>query len=368
MWGSQQIRAQLAASGTRSAMPAPRGEPSRSALARRSAVRRPGFEAPAAAPQVALTASLPATARPGRLAEDTRAEDVRATAGAFFGADDERLLAPLRESGIRSVRVNRGGSSISLRLELESGARGAFKPQQTNGQTVPRKEIAAFRISRLLGVNAVPPAIGRQFRLDELLARLDEQSRPMLPRLRAEIIAVEGEVAGELSYWIPAITHAEVDGFRIDSLDGIVTWKRYLTVDRATPEAQAPLLAQISSLLLFDFLINNPDRWSGGNAMASPDQRVLYFMDNTLSFGSATHPRVRTYLHRSQKFSRRLVEALRALDRSRLVEALAGDLGPYPQLLREQEITAVLARRREALAYVEKLCATHGEQKVLVFP
>lgn len=322
----------------------------------------PGVSAARAAPARAVAAFEPVAQLP----------PVRADVGMFHGVSDDELLAPLRDDAIKEVKVNRGGSSISLRIEFEGGERAAFKPDQTNRQSIPRKEVAAFRINRMLGLSSVQPAIGRQFRLDDILSHLHPESRQFLPRLRAEMIRDDGWVKGALSWWIPVIEHAAVrDGrYRIDSTEGIVTWKRYLTVGELIPHQEIELVAQISNLVLFDFLINNPDRWSGGNARASEDGKILYFMDNTLSFGDKPNglEKVRKYLFRSQKFSRRLVAAMRRLDERELRATLDRDRGPFEYLLTDAEIAATMARRDFAMAYIDDLIARFGESTVLEFP
>lgn len=288
----------------------------------------------------------------------------------FDGVRDDLLLEPLREASLQSVRYNRGGSSISLRFELDNGARAAFKPRQTNLQTVPRKEIAAFRLDRLLGLSAVPPAIGRAFPAAEILAALDGESQEIHARLTEEMKVEDGQVVGELSWWIPVIRRATVDGFEVDSTNGIVSWKRYLTIGKPMPESERHMLSQVSSMVLFDFVINNPDRWSGGNVNMSEDGRVLYYMDNTLSFGREPegHRKCQIYLKRSQRFSRRLVAALRDLTEEQVRAALTDDLGPFEFLLTSEEIAMVMKRRDYALDYIDGLSAEHGESAVLVFP
>jgi hypothetical protein len=286
----------------------------------------------------------------------------------FDGVRDELLLAPLRAARITEVKFNRGGSSISLRIDFDNGARAAFKPEQSNFQTIPRREVAAYRINRLLGMGSV--ALGRSFDLEEIIAAVEPDSREFIPRLRAEILAEDGKVTGELSWWIPVIRRARVNGYYIDETDGIVTWKRYLRVGNDIPAAEWRLMAQISDMLVFDFLINNSDRWSGRNAQASADGQVLYFMDNTLSFGNDPkgHSKVRTYLERAQKFSRSLVERLRRLSADEVHTAIDADTGDFDYLLDEDEIAALLSRRDHLLGYIDQLIAQHGEQAVLAFP
>jgi hypothetical protein len=126
------------------------------------------------------------------------------------------------------------------------------------------------------------------------------------------------------------------------------------------------MMQQLSSLLLFDLLINNSDRFSGGNLMTSKDGRVLFWMDNTFGFQIEPegHLRCRTYLFRCQKFSRKSVAALRRFD----LVALRQALQPEPGVLHESEMESVIARRDVALRYVDGLIAQFGADKVLVFP
>ena len=290
--------------------------------------------------------------------------------GIFHGKPDRELLGPLRDSAVKRVKFNRGGSSVSLRIDFENGARAAFKPVQKAPQTVPRREIAAYRINRLLGLTAVPPAIGRSFDADTIFSKLVPASQVFLPRMKDEIRVKKGRMHGELSWWIPIIYKARVQGYEIDTTDGIVTWKRYLTIGKEMPKEEIALLGQISSMVLFDFFINNPDRWSGANARVSVDAQKLYFMDNTMSFGNDMdgHRKSRIYLKRSQKFSRSLVHALRTLEEEDVRAVLAHDRGPFAHLLTDREIKALMSRRNYALEYIDELIEEHGENPVLVFP
>ena len=87
---------------------------------------------------------------------------------------DELLLDRIRSLPIKRFKLNHGGSSLSFRVEFSDGSRAAWKPAQTNMQTIPRKEIAAYRLNRLLGLNAVPPAAPRAVTRDELFEHLHQ--------------------------------------------------------------------------------------------------------------------------------------------------------------------------------------------------
>lgn len=311
----------------------------------------------------------PVRLAPTPVSPPTELNFVAEPTGMFLGVSDDVLLDPLRDSPIAKVKFNRGGSSLSLRIDFENGARAAFKPKQTNLQSVPRREVVAFRINRLLGLSSVPPAIGRSFDVNEVLGNLHAESQYFRPRLQAEMVQKGGMVTGELSWWIPEIKRGRIDGYEMDSMEGIVSWKRYLTRGAKVPKRDRALVSQISDMVLFDFIINNPDRWSGGNARVSEDQRLLYFMDNTMSFGDDLdgHPKARVYFERCQKFSRSLVTRLRNLKESEILEVLA-DSGPFPFLLRDPEVAALLARRDVALEYIDALIQKHGDGTILVFP
>ena len=259
---------------------------------------------------------------------------------------------------------------MSLRLEFDNGAKAAFKPEQTFLQSNPRREIAAYRVDRLLGIGRVPPAIGRTFSLAELEAAVDKSQRGQVGRLRSEAIARRGQVKGEASWWIPVLADTFIGNNRVDSTDAIVTWRRWLKVGATIPEDRRELCAQLSSMTLFDFVIDNPDRWTGNNAKASEDKAVMYFMDNTMSFSRSKKGSHKNhiYLARAQVFSRRLVARLREIDEAQVRAALEPEAAPFDRLLTDPEIEALLGRRDHVLEYVDALIAEHGEDRVLVFP
>jgi Golgi casein kinase, C-terminal, Fam20 len=335
----------------------------------------------ATASATATTASLTSIATPRSEAGEPaaivadprpRAAATEAPVASVYGATDAELLAPLRDSAVVGCKANRGGTSLSLRLEFQSGGRAAFKPEQIHPQSQPRREIAAFRIDRMLGIGRVPPATAIAVSWEQLLAAVAPANRvEVITRLRAEARPRRGLLRGVASWWIPEIKVAAIGKHPIDTTDGIVTWKRYLTIGAVRSPEVAELVAQISDMVLFDFLIDNSDRWSGGNARTSMDGRILYFMDNTLSFtrNKQAHIRTSTYLHRVQVFSRRLVDRVRNFTREELVEAINGaDDAILAPLLTEEELNAVMARRALAVAYLDEQIATHGAQQVLAFP
>ena len=184
----------------------------------------------------------------------------------------------------------------------------------------------------------------------------------MLPRLEREtVFDDEGFTRGEVSYWIPVVMNS-----RLDEAVTIEQWTGWLTVGNDIPAARVGVMGQLSSLLVFDLLTNNSDRFSGGNLLASPDGKLLYYMDNTFGFQIEPqgHEKCRSALQRCQKFSRGLAAALRRFDGHALRAALESD----PGVLTDDEIASVVARRDVALRYIDATVARHGADRVLVFP
>jgi hypothetical protein len=320
--------------------------------------------------QLVATAATAATA--ARPVDSAEPGDIAKRRPTVYGGPDSQLLAPLRDSPVTGCKLNFGGTSLSLRLDFESGGRAAFKPDQTHAQSQPRREVAAYRVDRMLGIGHVPPAAAIVVSLQEMLTSIAPVVRGTLSaRIRAEALPKRGQLRGAASWWIPEIKVAAMGKYPIDSTDGIVTWRRYLAINAArTPEITA-FVSQISDMVLFDFLIDNSDRWSGGNARTSPDGTILYFMDNTLSFSrnKLAHSRTSTYLRRVKVFSKQLVENVRRFTREDLVAALSSpEDSALAPLLNNEEVNALMARRDLAVAYIDELILTHGADKVLAFP
>ncbi len=288
------------------------------------------------------------------------------SAGTFLGMSDELLLARVRSQRIVRVRLNKGGSSLSFRFDFADGSRAAFKPAQTNLRTIPRKEVAAYRLNRLLGLTAVPPAVPRLVSRDELFSNFPAQATQSLARIRAETLFDPlGKTAGVVMYWIPEIKES---GF--DTREGIEQGTQWLSQGFPLAPDRRAMAEQLSNLAVFDFLVSNPDRYSGGNMKMSPDGTRLYFMDNTMAFflDPAGHEKTRTPLLRAQRFSRRLYRALDRVSVPALEKVLTeGEDNPY-EILTASEIRAVVARRDVAKRHIEGLVASYGDQKVFAFP
>jgi hypothetical protein len=293
-----------------------------------------------------------------------------------FEQPDDQLLAPLAATPVTGIKLNHGGTSLSLRLTFASGARAAFKPMQIHPQSDPRREIAAYRIDRLLGIGHVPPAKPGRFKLSELVAAVEPTARDTTAqRFAEESLPQNGVLQGELSWWIPEIRDATIHDeqgavHRVDELAGFATWLNYLQSGATIPDDVRPMVEQLAAVVLFDILIDNADRWTGNNTKCSVDNKTLYFMDNTLAFSTFTlgHEANLAPLRRMEVFPRALVARLRELTYDTVARAVDVGDDPIGPLLNPAEIRALLARRDHLVRFIDDDIADLGEKKALALP
>lgn len=290
-----------------------------------------------------------------------------------YGAPDAELLGPIGVGKVTKIKLNHGGTSLSLRVEFESGARASFKPEQIHPQSDPRREIAAYRLDRLLRIGRVPPAKSFVVPVADLLAAAEPSHRTYIQTRLADesLIRKGGILRGELSWWVPEIKQAKLGRHRIDEKEGKQAWIEALQIGAKLTEEERDFVAQISAVILFDVLIDNPDRWTGANTVTSPDGKTLFFMDNTMSFsrfGFGHHSNLLA-LRRTQVFPKGLVARIRALTAESIASAVfAGEDDGLAPLLDDKELAAILVRRDNMLRYIDQLIAEHGEAQVLAFP
>lgn len=276
----------------------------------------------------------------------------------FQGEDDDATLRRLCDAPIVRMERNRGGSTVSFRVFFANGHRGLFKPQQRSEVANYRAELAAYRMSRLLGVGRVPPACGRAVPRAQLQSVADRSGDAEFSRrVMTELLGRGDAVPGAMLHWVPG---------SLEPVPGSETYAALLDASRPLPPAQTTLASELSTLLLFDFLNDNVDRWSGGNILrvrgaAGTPPGPMLFMDNGASFsalhdGLGARPQDQaTRLETVQRASHAFVGALRALTAESLRAAMGSD--PLGACLSELQIAAVLARRDRIVRHLDGVAA-----------
>jgi hypothetical protein len=286
------------------------------------------------APEPAATATSGASPRRTPPSEPTVSPDPYVTA------------APISAKSI-------GHTSYVLKVTLEGGLAAAYKP----GSTLPfgkhryKGEIAAYRLARALGLENVPRAIPRTF---SATALHDVFPTPQgaADFDRKAIVDSGGLVHGALMPWIPdyRVLPLEEPSWR-------ARWEGWLMHPEARiPDGQSSLAASISTMLVFDYITANWDRWSGGNVARAGADGVLLFVDNDGAFYE--HPAQEPLaaqlarIRRVARFSQSFVSALQGLDDAKL-RAAFGDEAPGTPLLSDPVIAAVESRLRKVLGVID---------------
>lgn len=262
--------------------------------------------------------------------------------------------APPKDAHAKRVK-SVGHTSVVFKVELTSGQKFVFKPHAKRGPGRYKGEIAAFRLARALGLDAVPPAFATSFPHAELVAAAstDEKATELLAH---DVIVDQGAVRGALTPWID-----DYEVFPLEKEPLFSEVRGWLKKGAAIPPDEVELARATSTLIAFDYLTGNWDRWSGANVARSKG-RILY-VDNDGAFfeappkdGLARNERL---LASVDRFSRSFVERLATVP----VDAIGADAQLSPRA-----IAGVRERLAALRAAIARKSATNGEADTLYFP
>jgi hypothetical protein len=226
-------------------------------------------------------------------------------------------------------------------------------------------EIAAYRVSRLLGLDNVPPAVYRRATWTEIRQRFNDDMLDRRGSVRRAVLWDEdGSAPGAAIYW--------VKGLRSVGLENKARWQTWLQ-DGEVPKGKAALARDLSTMVMFDFLIGNWDRFSGGNLPTDSRQQRAFLRDNDRSFSTPLleqrYERLLEGLTLTERFSKDVVRHLGALDEASIRAELARDPSHQTDpLLNAAQIADVIDRRATILSYIAALIEERGEDEVLFFP
>lgn len=312
------------------------------------------------------------------LGASARGQEAPSAADGFLGRPDEPILASLLREPVAEAERGNGGLSLGFRVVLANGTRAYFKPAQDSIAMSWRAELAAFHLDRELGLGRVAPSVGRRIAWSELegAARNDRRTASLS-------IDEEGRLPGALIWWVdePLVPLSLAPG-----------WERWLRIEgrgprvspfqrpsrvragrgprprpRTAPEPDLPdRPAELSDMIVFDYLTHNADRWGADNTNVRTVGRGgrLMFLDNGAAF-TLRRARLALMDHRLaqvQRFRRSTIDAVRAFDVERFEERL--DAEPLAPLLDARQLANLETRRRHLLAHVDALLERHGPDAV----
>lgn len=269
---------------------------------------------------------------------------------------DGAWLARLASAPVVEAKPNHGGATITIRFRFADGQRAVFKPEQTHSAGNYRAEIAAYHLDRLLGFDRTAAVAGRSVGLEWLRQSLAASGADAawLARFDKEVRVHDGRVAGAVIAW-----HAG----RLVPVDPPQGWTT------SVPDALQARVPEWSDMVVFDFLIDNTDRGSGGNVLSLGKGGKLIFLDNAAGFADARMKAgwsLGKMIAPLCRFRRATAAALRATPDlgARLEASLARD--PLAPVLAKGHFAALDARVQKLLAHVDACIAEHGESAVLI--
>ena len=355
----------------------------------------------------ALANEEPQKARQLAIHHYHQSDDPAAIQGAFDRAVDQdptfdqQLRTMLPDQGVDSLRALGGGRSVTLRFTEDDESRYAYKVARDDWEYGWRAEVAAYHLGHFVGID-VPinePARISRADFDELYGRISTPRQQQYADDRFDELYWSAEpgpdgvqrdyLYGTLKEWIP---HYEefpiefVDAWRdlvaIDSDPDLLDQPAHSLVDRfdeRSPHSHRDLGAelrghtkgdiarQISNLHIFDFLMNNFDRYSGvpdfyGVNSHFRDGRFIA-IDNSSGFQFRERPELSLLDRRMQpieRFERSTINALRLLH----PDVIDPVLFPDPNADEEQRLDFFWEQREALLDHFDALIDEHGEEAV----
>lgn len=275
---------------------------------------------------------------------------------------DVELLRTLRTAVPRRFDVI-GHSSVALRMRFSDRVSAAYKVESRAFPKSHLAEVAAYRVSLLLGLDNVPPAVLRRIPVATIDARMHRDSKSKWQDIRPEVRWLKDGIAeGAACTWVFGLRSLRLE-------ERQPWWRAWLQVDTTIPKRRIALARDLSNMVAFDYLIGNPDRFSGRNMKVSHNAQRFVMLDHDQAFPPATDEEAHSdfllkSLQMTQRFSRLLVERLGALDERALLAEIVAARGP---LLTKAQITGLMERRKVLLSHVEKLKKRFGHGAVMFF-
>ncbi|MCA9640957.1 MAG: hypothetical protein H6718_24570 [Polyangiaceae bacterium] len=270
-------------------------------------------------------------------------------------AEDAAWLRRMSYASITKATQNKGGSTVTIRLYFEDGYRAVLKADQKKSATNFKSEIVAYHLDRLLGCARTAPVVGRQLprsALRRLLVASKADSQ-FIERFDSELNEAEpGMLRGAVIAW-----HTK----RLYSLDVPRGWPKWSL--EKIPTAIEPQIPALQELSAFDYLLDNTDRWSGGNTLLLGQAGPLIFLDNGAGFADWRMQRKLALdgdLEHLCEFPPGLIKNLRALGPrvppaqrlgQRLARSLAKD--PLAPVLSTEHLSALDWRLERLLAHID---------------
>lgn len=274
-----------------------------------------------------------------------------------------------------------------------------FKPQRDGWEFGWRAEVATWRFCELVvchfDVYEVQPAVATRA-FFEGLHGAGEDLDELLAEASWETVELHGESVEAVRGSLERLPDTSPAPFPIEYRP---LWRNWLTAGSPTDFVDQPATAQldqieqvadgqfatalqspldemstgdvaraVSSLLVFDYLTNNWERWSTNPATYGQNNPIvdsrMIARHNAPTFQPRASNRVRGRFEWTSRFSRSTVASIRALDRETTLEVLF----PEATAGERRRFNVMWSQRNDLLERIDTLVARHDERDVLLFP
>lgn len=281
---------------------------------------------------------------------------------------------------------------LTLELSKDQSSTFVFKPSQAQFERDWRMGIASWRLCEIMVCNfdiprARPARVERAV-FEKLIAADSNASAEKLAALR----------------WVDEDGQDYLYGALVDAIDPparfpieyLSLWRSWLTpgtpgnLEMPLAEALAPLknleddfynplltqaseltlsqlAGQLSSVLLFDYLTNNWDRFHADSALWGThlglSDGVLVSTENLSTFQPRSSTRIKGRFEWSSRFSEATVASLRLMEPT----LVSGLLFPSPSAAEQARLDLFWSQRDLALRRIDSLVETHGKKETLQF-
>ncbi len=284
------------------------------------------------------------------------------------------------EEPVVGRELGRGGRSVAFKLTLQDGTVGYYKVAQSFSAAYWHAEVAAYYLDRVLGIGRVPPVVGRRMKWSELrqLARHHKHLDEVIVREDGLVDgAFVGWVDGGLPRYVPGRGWEKWvrlnGGLEVSPYQRPAGWRgRNAAGDHGDDGAWADAVAndedraaELSDLILFDYLTSNVDRWGGGftNLRTRGEHGPLVFLDNGAGFfptPKAQNSLMDKRLETLQRFRRSTVDKIRGFDGEKFKRMLNSD--PLAPVLTTTMLSQLEVRREFLLEHVEQMYTRFGDR------
>ena len=313
----------------------------------------------------------------------------------LLNAEPKLLEIDKDVTGIKRIG---GGSSLVYKLTKNKETIAAFKPFQKRFQSNYRAEIAAYRLCPLIKCGFdIPMNLPVYFdyqTFSGLYARNPANPKEEFNEIIPTKIEGTHRVEGTFKAWIPDYADYPIEFKNI--------WEPWLNPGTSKADLSAPLsdilpviakrhkggdkfaqklaphlenttkydlARQISNMLVFDFLINNWDRFSGSPTLFGVNCQIVKgrFMsiDNGAGFPKTPNTKPDKHLHEITRFSRTTYQAIVDLEKDK--DKVENILFPNPSDVERDRLATFWNQRKLFLDYVKKCIEKNGEAETFFF-